>query len=344
MRDFKKALLTTGAVLLIVVLFSAAFLWFTAPFTHNYDWSIRETLAGSLDFLIVGASHGQCALCPEVIDEVLGSSSYNLCCNAEVNYEKDWLLRKEFSRNEIKTVVLELSYDELAFETNAFTDANIFSVMRMDSFSDRLPYLLHQVSFENKLFVYAEMMYQGGIACLSPQTPYNEEQLRQRGCNLLPENDHSLPQEMLAAVHHQNWFTVASFKEPTVNGFSDLIRLCQAQGARVVVAVVPVSDQRLWRAENLDAFTEWATAYCAEHNVEYYDFNLLRERFTLFSDTDCYSTDPEHMSGKGAKIFSRVFAEILRQAAEGQDVSDRFYASYSQMQWDSPYMVNYSGD
>ena len=345
MRDFKKAILSTCAVLLIVVLLSAAFLWFTAPMTHNYDWNIREALAGSLDFLIVGASHGQCALCPEGIDRILGSSSYNLCYDAEGNYEKHWLLSKELSRNEIGTVVLELSYDTLAVQgSTEYTDASIFSVMRMDSFSDRIPYLLHHVTFQNKPYVYAEMMYLGAIERLRPQKPYDEEQMRLKGCKLLPEEDFRLPEERLAPTHHEHWFTLASFKENTVNGFTDLIRLCQANGARVIVAVMPVSDQYLWRAENLDAFTEWANAYCAEHNVEFYDCNLLRERFSLFSDADCYAGDPAHMSEKGARIFTEVFAQLIQDAADGQDVSDRFYASYSQMQWDSPYMVNYSGD
>lgn len=345
MRDSKKALLATGAFVLLFALLSGAFLMFSTPFTHNYDWHLREQLAGKLDFLIVGASHGQCALNSRELDALTGCNSYNLCYDAEGNYEKQYLLREELTRNQIKTVVLELSYDTMqAAGTTGFTDSNVFTVMRMNSLADRMAYWLGHVKLDNKLYVYAEMMYLGFFEWRHPQIPFDAEQAALKGGKMLPGQDQSLPDEALAATHHENWFTLASFREETVNGFTDLIQLCQAHGARVIVAVVPVSDQCLWRAENLDAFTEWENAYCAEQNVEFYDFNLLRERFALLSDEDCYSTDPMHMSEKGARIFTEAFARIIQAAADGQDVSSSFYQSYSEMQWDSPYMARFQAE
>ena len=82
---------------------------------------------------------------------------------------------------------------------------------------------------------------------------------------------------------------------------------------------------------------EWAKQYCADQNVEFYDFNLLRDRYTLFSDSDCYSTDPHHMSEKGARIFSEVFSTIIQEAYGGKDVSGYFYSSFEEMIIDSPY-------
>lgn len=123
---------------------------------------------------------------------------------------------------------------------------------------------------------------------------------------------------------------------------------------RVIVQAVAVGalpsppPVRAKRAETVcrdeHAFTEWANAYCAEQNVEFYDFNLLRERFALLSDEDCYSTDPMHMSEKGARMFTEAFVRIIQAAADGQDVSSSFYQSYSEMQWDSPYMARFQAE
>lgn len=340
MRDSKKAILSTVAVLLIFVLLSGIFLVFSSPFTHNYDWYLREELSGSLDFLIAGASHGQCALYTKEIDQVTGSNSYNLCYDSEKNYEKYYLLNKELTRNDIKTVVLELSYDTLQSSGKTdYTNANVFSIMRMDSFSDRMPYFLNNVNLDNKLYVYANLMYQGLFEILRPQNPVDDKQADLKGSLFIAGKDHSLASEDVVDSYNKNMFSVSSFKEDTVKGFTDLIRLCQDHGARVIIAVVPVSDNFLWCTDNLDEFSTWAKKYCADNNVEYYDFNLLKERYTLFSDIDCYSTDIHHMSKKGSKIFTEVFANIIQEASNGTVVSEYFYSSFDEMKKDSPYVT-----
>lgn len=342
MRDSKKAFISTGIVLALFVLLSCLFLAISSPYTHNYDWHLREELSGSLDFLIAGASHGQCALYTREIDRITGSNSYSLCYDSEKNYEKYYLLNKELSRNNIKTVVLELSYDTLQSSGKTdYTDANIFSIMRMDSFSDRIQYYIKNVNLDNKLYVYADLMYQGLFGILRPQNSVDDKQADLKGSRFIAGKDHSLASEDVVDAYNKNKFSVSSFKEDTVKGFTDLISLCQDHGAKVIIAVVPVSDNFLWCTDNLDEFSVWAKEYCMENNVEYYDFNLLKERYTLFSDIDCYSTDTHHMSEKGSRIFTEVFANIIQEASDGKNVSEYFYNTFNEMKQDSPYMSIY---
>lgn len=342
MQDSKKAFISTGIVLALFALLSGLFLAISSPYTHNYDWYLREELSGSLDFLIVGASHGQCALYTREIDRVTGSNSYNLSYNSEKNYEKYYLLNKELSRNDIKTVVLELSYDTLQSSgKTAYTDSNIFSIMRMDSFSDRAPYFIKNVNLENKLYVYADLMYQGLFGMLRHKNPVNDKQADLKGSRFIDGKDHSLQPEEVANAYNRNKFYVSSLNEDTVKGFTDLIRLCQEHDAKVIVAVVPVSDNSIWCMDNLDDFSAWAKEYCMDNNAEYYDFNLLKERYALLSDIDCYSTDINHMSEKGSRVFTEVFANIIQEASDGKDVSKYFYNTFGELKQDSPYMAIY---
>lgn len=341
MQDFKKAIISTVSVLLIIAVFSTSFFAITMPYSHNYDWHLRRDLAGTLDYLIVGASQGQCALYTEEIDRTAGCSSYNLSYDAMKSYEKKYLLNREFARNNIKTVVLELSYDIFqSADRNSYTDANSFSLMRMDSFSDRMFYYLKYVNLKNKVFVYSEWMctcLKGiGDALLSKEN-FSSEQAALKGSNLLPSKDYRLTQDEAAEVYNQDSWDVSSLNEETVKNYKEVIKLCHEHNADVIVAVVPVSDNYLWRVDGLDSFSEWMQNYCAENDASYYDFNLLKNRFSLFSDKDCYSSDTHHMSEHGAKIFSKVFAEITQKAESGNNVDDMFYTSYEEMKQDSPY-------
>lgn len=47
------------------------------------------------------------------------------------------------------------------------------------------------------------------------------------------------------------------------------------------------------------------------------------------------------MSEIGATIFSKKFAEIIKKASNGIDISSSFYSSYDELKNDSPYMLYY---
>ena len=67
-----------------------------------------------------------------------------------------------------------------------------------------------------------------------------------------------------------------------------------------------------------------------ETGCRLYDFNLLKDRFSLFRD-DVSFHDTEHMSRVGAEVFTAVFCDTLLAEQRGEDISSRFYASYAEM-------------
>lgn len=342
MRDSKKAFISTGIVLFLFVILSGLFMKFTFKYTHNFDWYLREELANKIDFLIAGASQGRCGFDTKQIDQITGSNSYNLCYDATENFEKHYLLNKELSRNDVKTVVLELSYDTLQLTGKSdYTDANIFSIMRLDSFSDRISYFIKNINLDNKLYVYSSLMCEGLDGIMSSRNLVEETQRELKGSLFQVAEDHSLAAEEVVSEYNRYKFSVDSFKEHTVKEFTELIKLCQKHGANVIVTVVPVSNNCLWGTENLDSFAKWTKDFCKKNNADYYDFNLLKNRYELFSDTDCFSTDTHHMSEKGSKVFTKIFANTIKEASQGKDVSRCFYESYEKMKQDSPYMSIY---
>ena len=112
---------------------------------------------------------------------------------------------------------------------------------------------------------------------------------------------------------------------------------------RAVVAVLPISDARIWQYSNCDDFLSNLTSFFSQSYVPVYDFNLLKTRFQRFNDKTSYE-NRTHLSGIGAAQFSLAFCEVMKTADSGKNTDSLFYPSYGDMKKDSPYMANYSAN
>ena len=344
MRSSKKAIVS---FLLVIIIVAAAF---TAvfSFTEKNDYALSDELverlsySGSIDFLVVGASHAEYAFVPKIIDKKLDCFSYNLAQDAVLNEEKIMLLRNEMNRNPVKTVVLEMSYDTLTKNTRVkHTDAAMIFSNRLDNFGQRAENLIKYTTFNNYDYILSDSFIEcmKAVATGRKTTSYADYSDSKKGGKLrrvqpvIPDGSKK-PEDLRES---EIIFTPELVKESHLDAFDKVIQLCKGKGCRVIVAVTPVSDYYIWSAYDLDAFNEWMKDYCKERAVEYYDFNLIKERYDLFNDDESYSIDSHHMSKKGAKKFTRLFCETAKKTGSGIDVSDEFYDNYSDIIKQSPY-------
>ena len=98
----------------------------------------------------------------------------------------------------------------------------------------------------------------------------------------------------------------------------------------------PVSHAKTWQLYDQDKFLPWAKALAEKYGVSLFDFNLLKSRYSLFTDETSFSDD-SHLSAEGAEIFSGVMADIIARHRTGEDVSSLFYTDYSEVHADSIY-------
>ena len=345
MRDSKRAIVSTVAVVLAVIAVSAALL--LSPFSWHDDLEVRRELAGSIDMLFAGASQCHDAFYTEVIDEALGTNSYNLGIDALSPLQKMYLRKNELSRNDIDTVVMEISYDSMEKKMiSEFVDENVYCIARMETFADRLDYFFNCIQYKNKGYVYSQLMLRSAVSTaeniISGSSSSYDKARELKGSYLTAAKDHTLPDDEIVEKYGTKPFNTDSFLDETVSAFEEMIDICLQKNIRVIIAVVPVSDNFIWEYSGLDGFDSWVKTKFGGKDVEFYDFNLMKNRFEILSDEYCYGTDSHHMSGKGAEAFSKEFAKIINEAATGTDVSSMFYGSYEEMLNDCPYMEYYN--
>ena len=330
MRSFKRILpeLLSFFLCFSALCFGAAALYWGTAYHSHQDAALRRELAGSLDTLIVGASHALNGVDPQVLDEALGTSSYNLSGSLMPMHGRYVLLKKELGRNPVKTVYLEIAADTLLRNSGEeYAEGDEPIIARLDTLGERLAYATQYLDLEDWRNLASRVMLR------SVQTLFKmarREDPVQAGRGFQPLEAHDVT---ASARMEPERYAIEELNPKTVSELEQTVSLCREKQVRVILLVVPESHVRLAKTRELDRFHQWMKQFALEHGCEYYNFNLLRDRWTRFSDAESFY-DEGHLSAQGAQAFS----EALRDWMRGDQVETRvFYESYDQALQDNPY-------
>lgn len=338
MQTFKRFILYVLSIVLVVTLVSSAFIipWLNTP-TDAHDQALRSRLAGQLDTLIIGQSYAMDGIMPTKLDEKLGTVTYNLCGSLMPIYGQQYMLEKEMARNPIKHVLVEITPDTFTTdESMAYGNGDSYIFARLDSFTERLDYLIRCVQPTDWPNIYARVLL------LSMRSAVNQILGRTEliddanmGFNPQKAQDVSGDQEW-AQAWHQGSSVFSNPLEENIKKYETLIESCLEAGCDVTLVYTPVCHAKIWQLHDQDIFLSWAKDLAAKYDIPLFDFNLLRNRYELFNDYTSFSDD-NHLSAEGAAVFSEVMADILLRYRNGEDVSPFFYTNYQEAIRDSVY-------
>lgn len=338
MQIFKRFILYILAILLLVTAVSAALLlpWLATP-TDYHDQALREKLAGSLDTLIIGQSYSLDGIMPAKLDKHLGWRTYNLCGSMMPIYGQTFMIEKEMARNPVKNIIVELTPDTFTSdEAKTYGNGDSYVFARLDSLPERLAYLTHCVQPDDWVSVYARCMLlsmRSLVNRLTGKLEVIDETLM--GFNPTKPVDVSLPPDEARPLYNM-MLIFSNVQDENIRRFEQLMDVCARDGRNVIVIYTPVSHGKVWQLGDQDEFHAWATEFCQRYGAPFFDFNLLKSRYELFSDETSFS-DVSHLNAEGAAVFSDKMGEILARYTAGGDVSDAFFGSYEEMIDASPY-------
>lgn len=343
MHNFRKVLLSLIGVFLIFFVLSSLVLepYLLSEAKYYQDRRLRESLAGEIDFISVGASNGLCALDAQVVDQELGCFSYNLSGSLMTLNASKFLLEKELKRNPIETVIIDLSYETLIrASADEHGEGDSITYARLSSLPERLKFLATCVPLNDWLSIYAYHFFPAALEYLLSSlhgdlSAYQNVNYEAKGLLARKAADLELNAEE-AKVRYNEKLLNTNFREQNIRRLISLIRLCKEYDVRIILATFPRSDASIWSVYGQDDFYQWAQDFAREQNCEFYDMNLLKDRYILFNDRVSFYDD-QHMSDEGAAVFTKAFCDII-QKGETEDVSQSFYDSYEAMKADSPYM------
>lgn len=345
MQTFKKMLISAAVFLIAFTTFMCGLfhVCYNSDHLFYHDRNVRKELAGQLDCLICGSSHGLVAFRPDVIDPILGTNSYNLCgCQTTVSGMSD-ITRQELRRNPVKTVYVEVCFNTLTRDSSGEKgEGEAFTIQRLDGMFHRIGYFLKWGTFSNYKPLYSQLVKKSletDIALLRGNNWHQGSlNFESRGYYPLYEDirDMTIPPEEFDSLKD----SITYYTKPldsNLEPFEDMLKACEERGADIVFVVTPLSESFLWKTSNMDSVMELYKDYCAEHGYGYIDFNLLKDRRELFPEDGAFY-DGQHLAKNKAECFSEKFAEVVLAIRSGESVDDMFFSSYEEMREALPYV------
>ena len=341
MHSFKKTFISTLTFLLCAAFFSLILIepYFHSEYHYYNDTKLRESMAGKIDCLILGASHALDGFVPNVVDDILGCNCYNLSGSQLTWPGREALLKEEISRNPVKTVILEISYDTLCHDPY-YTEGNIYLIPRLKTASERFIFTCKNVHMKDWHKVYADFLNSGFhylFNSVFTNKNVNNVIYENKGFFQREATDISLSGNEIADSRNSDHLS-DNYNKKNINTLYRIVSCCKENNIELIYVVTPVSDKIIWELSNLSIFFQFLSDLSKETDCKLFDFNLIKERYSVFSDKTSFY-DSVHLSESGAIEFSKLFAETLKNEKSGIGNDDNFYHSYAEMITDSPYFL-----
>lgn len=331
-------------ILIFIVLFAAVNLGL--GFLTNDDTlyfsrvSINEMYEDKdIDTIFLGSSVCFYAFNPEYIDEKLGTHSFNLATMHQGMDGSYALLKEAGKSHELKTVYLDLfcsiptlyenkkrvdltstylisdymkpSIDRVKYCIDASNRKHYFNTFLLSRRNANM--LLEPAAVTDLLKKKLTKTYLSGGLIYKDTKPneyaskgyvYNYKALKTEG-NLMRFGDH-------------NPINVDKLSKDWIKAFDGIVEYCEEHNIKLVLVATPLSNFRICNVGNYDEYIDFINERIKGKDVEYYDFNLLKD--DVFADTTTYYSDDHHLSLKGTKAFQSIFTDLMSGKVTRSDV------------------------
>ena len=308
---------------------------------HSYSRVMLQELyaqEGQIDTLFLGSSHCYRSVDPAMVDEALGTHSFNAGSSQQLPDGSYYMLREAAAANPLKTVYLEVFYT--GYNQSASRDVPLACYlladhMRWDS-PNRYQYLWemgglaamadlalparHAMAAPAKLPALWQAKltdgYQpGNYACVT----YPEEGEYYRGNGFVYTE--GVAQDGFATLQDVDPQRPLSDFGRTY--LTRIAEFCRQENIRLVLFTAPLPSAYLANTANYQAYVDAMRAFAAQYGTVYWDFSLYRDRHG-FRLSPAEFSDAHHLNGTGAEKFTAILCEVIARDAAGEDTRDLF--------------------
>lgn len=336
MRNFSKVIIRVCLVLFFVFGLQRAVRfglenWKLATVMSKQE---RKELEGTIDTLYCGTSIAYCAYNPVVLDEDLGTSSFNLGTASQPCVGTYYLVRETVEKNPIKQIYLTLSLPTLKAERKPERYLSAYETMR--SMKWKLAYLA--AVKDNDLTTQA-LFYSTRVEpeeytktkkirsnIKNKQNPGKKvEGYEERGFRSCEKYYNS--QGPIENSENNYWYgdqSTGQLDPEAVTYMKKLAKFCEKKDIKLTLVVVPWSQDYIDAAGDLDDMDRVCRELAQEMGVDYYNFLLYRGRQKVF--TDYLFKDEQHLNTTGGNMFSKLLADVVTS----EDPDSYFYESMAE--------------
>lgn len=318
-----RILRCVGFVVVCVIL-TMTLNWVTMP--PNVVWMNLNKVKneGPYDYLFVGTSHGQYGISPEVIDEITGKKSFNLCMADEYPVDTYYLMKEACKKGKPEKIIYELdpSYwilDQRLGSTSIFFYKEFpWSLNKMEYFANKIM----ELDFRETLFPWAyyrnllpQMRDTVEKKCSDAYREYSPEILEVPGGYYKSKGFlyRNKPEGEEKGTFNNVPWDEGQIRPQALVYFEKMVEYCEKEGIELQVIMLPVSEETV--ANMPDSYAE-SDRYFAElmrqYDIPYWNFNM-DETLEFDRSMNSYWDYDGHMYGEDGEVFSRELGEFLKE-------------------------------
>lgn len=298
----------------------------------------------SLDMIYTGSSFSLRAFNPYVIDEILGTDSFNMGTPSQAINQTYVAIKTAIEEHDIDTVVLAINFSSLESDWPVAAKVAFYRAKAQnESFIDRVKDTLWFMLDEDNRgectsinFLFPWIYNHVGLDRYNIMKNIKAKVTGVAESNI-SENDpesvyvgkgfgYYVGQVDYNSVGNDNSFTSYTnvFSTEAFEVIRDIISVCKENEVELIAVNVPrpVFDVLSYGEEYAVKHDRLSQEF-TENGVEYYDFNFVKPEIMEIKEN--YFVDMEHLNEEGANQFSAAFAKFLQIRDSGEDMNQYFY-------------------
>lgn len=310
---------------------------------HNF-YNEKE----NIDNIYLGSSHVFCDIDPIILDGLNGENNFNLATSSQLLNGTYYLLKEANRTNNLKHVYVELNYDVSTGEEEFKGSNNLISNWRNTDYmklsSNQIEYMMKMSDisrYPETIFPFLRFKSQVlDFEHISEQL-FNKQREMYKNYEYKTEEDSGVEEYQAKGYYYSDGEIAKSdlfcnqakiFENEPMTGEAEgylrkIIKYCISNDLEITLFSSPIYDLRLFSLENYDAYVNQINAIAEEYGIEYLDFNLCKEEYLPIQEGQ-YFMDMQHLNGKGAKMFTTLFHDVMSTPEEARN--KYFYSSYKE--------------
>lgn len=345
-HHFLRGLSFCAILIALIVVINMILSYLMEPYSSSSDEMWKGfAAADSPDMIYTGSSQTMCAINPAVVDDALGTVSYNMATNMQSLHCSLDVIRTAYERYNISSAVLCIDYELLSTprSDNSRAEESFYHAKaKISSLGQRIADTVSFV-FDPALFCKAasltyffpwiynrDLDIRNNIAEKQADSVLNTD--GHRDTNGFEPSDEQVSEEKVFITYEESeeWSQQTSLAVPTITeenltDYSRILAFCQEHDIHLTVIVVPYLNVfSIYDYSGYMDVRSQLISLAEDAGFEYYDFNLLLP--SVYEKHNSEFKDYGHMNTKGADRFSAWFADFLQKAQQDPaSVQEYFY-------------------
>lgn len=289
-----------------------------------------------IDTLFIGASHAYRGLQPDLIDKELNCNSF-VASTANQTLEGSYALLREVKlfHPELNKVYVDVDYS-LCFTKLKDKDLDLKRIYAISNYLKnpkiKYDFLLNATSIQQYFYNFSSigkgkvtvdpkkvtktlLSYINGDYWKYeyPVDKKNNEYYEGRGFIAAESTQKDVLYNPLSHTH----FKEEDVSKDWLNALFKIIEFCNEENIQLKFISIPESNYFVLVHENFDDFHDYITEILSDKNCDYYDFNLVNDKYLHLTVSDFY--DDNHLNRAGSEKFNLALTKLLKNESLEDD-------------------------